>query len=171
MNFYLVVDGYNILNSWPELSKMMEDSIEDARDRLIHLLNNYAGYKHYKIILVFDGHKVKDNIGERYFNGKVEIIFSPYGISADHVIEKEVGKLLKENKVFVATSDKLQQEIIWSKGAYRVSSRELLGELEKTQKEFNELLERKSSGKRNYLEANLNKDVLAKLEKIRRKKH
>lgn len=171
MNFYLVIDGYNILNSWPELAKIMDESIEDARDRLIHLLNNYAGYKNYKIILVFDGHKVKDNLGERYMNGKVEVVFSPYGISADHVIEKEVDSLLKTHKVFVATSDKLQQEIIWSKGAYRVSSRELLAELERTQKEYREVMERKSTGKRNYLESNLNKDVLEKLEKLRRKKH
>jgi predicted RNA-binding protein with PIN domain len=82
-----------------------------------------------------------------------------------------VGSLLKTHKVFVATSDKLQQEIIWSKGAYRVSSRELLTELERTQKEYREVMERKSTGKRNYLESNLNKDVLEKLEKLRRKKH
>ncbi len=150
---------------------MMEESVEDARDRLIHIMNNYAGFKNYKIILVFDGHKVKDNVGERYLNGKVEVIFSPYGISADHVIEKEVGKLLKTHKVFVATSDKLQQEIIWSKGAYRVSSRELLKELEKTQKEYRDIIDKKTISKRNYLEANINKDILAELEKIRRKKH
>jgi len=171
LDFYLVVDGYNILNSWPELSKIMEESITDARDRLIHLLNNYAGYKKYKIILVFDGHKVKDNLGERFFDGEVEVIFSPFGVSADHVIEKEVGKLLKTHKVFVATSDKLQQEIVWSKGAYRISSRELLAELERSKKEYREVIEQKASRKRNYLELNVNQDILDKLEKIRRKKH
>lgn len=149
---------------------MMENSIEHARARLIHLLNDYAGYKGYKIILVFDGYKVKDNPGERFFVGKVEVVYSPYGVSADHVIEKEVDTLLKTAKVFVATSDKLQQEIIWSKGAYRVSSRELLIELKRTKKEYREVLERKNKGSKNYLEHNLDKDVLAELEKIRRKK-
>ena len=64
-----------------------------------------------------------------------------------------------------------QQEIIWSKGAYRVSSRELLKELEKTQKEYRDIIDKKTISKRNYLEANINKDILAELEKIRRKKH
>lgn len=150
---------------------MMEKSIEDARDELIHLLNDYVGYKNYRVILVFDGHKVKDNPGESYLDGKVEVIYSPSGVSADHVIEKEVGKLLKKYKVFVATSDKLQQEIIWSKGAYRLSSRELLEEIVRTQKEYKDLLARKNTSKRNYLEFNLNKEVLVELEKMRRKKH
>lgn len=166
-----MVDGYNILNSWPKLSELMEKNIQDARDELIHLLNDYVGYKACRVIVVFDGHKVKDNPGEIYLDGRVEVIYSPFGISADHVIEREVGNLLKEYNVIVATSDKLQQEIIWSKGAYRMSSRELLRELEETQKEYRKVIEKGNTGKRNYLERNLDKDVLAKLEKIRRKKH
>lgn len=150
---------------------MMETSIEDARDQLIHLLNDYVGYKNYRVILVFDGHKVKDNPGEFYLDGKVEVIYSPSGVSADHVIEKEVSKLLKKYKVFVATSDKLQQEIIWSKGAYRLSSRELLEELVRTKKEYKDVMAKKNKGKKNYLELNLNKEVLLDFEKMRRKKH
>lgn len=171
MDFILVIDGYNIMNSWPELAEMMKHSMEDARDRLIHILNNYAGYKKYKVLLVFDGHKAKNNLGERYVDHNVEVIFSPEGVSADHVIEKEVGTLLKTYKVFVATSDKLQQEIIWSKGAYRVSARELIKEIENTEKDYREKINPKITGKKNYLEANLNHDVLEALEKIRRKKH
>ncbi len=170
MNGYLVIDGYNILNCWPKLSEMMKESVEDARDRLIHILNNYAGFKKYQIILVFDGHKAKDNPGERRTHHNVEVIFSPEGITADHVIEKEVGKLLKTGQVFVATSDKLQQEIIWSKGAYRISARELVVEIENSQSEYRSLIDPKKTAKRNYLESNLDQEVLVALEKMRRKK-
>ncbi len=191
METYLLVDGYNIINAWPELLRLMEDCIEDARDRLIHLLNNYAGFKACKIIVVFDGHMVKDNRGERYLDNKVEVVFSPWGISADQIIEKEVGLLLKGARrekvlknlprgqvesqphsascqVFVATSDKLQQEIIWTKGAYRVSAPELLAEVEKANKEHKEIFDLKNPSRRNYLEANLDCKVRSQLEKIRR---
>lgn len=193
METYLLVDGYNIINSWPELLQLMEDCIEDARDRLIHLLNNYAGFKVCKIIVVFDGHMVKDNRGERYLDNQVEVVFSPWGISADQVIEREVGLLLKggrgkrgkslkdipqdqkqpqlnqlSRQVYVATSDKLQQEIIWTKGAYRLSAPELLAEVEKANKEHKEIFDLKNPGRRNYLEANLDCKVRDQLEKIRR---
>ena len=171
MDFYLVIDGYNILNSWTELAEIMKDSMEDARDRLIHILNNYAGYKKYRVIVVFDGHKVRNNPGEKIVYHNVEVIYSPEGITADQVIEKEVGKLLRTHKVFVATSDKLQQEIIWSKGAYRISARELIEEIRNTQKEYREKINVRNTGKKNYLESNLNSDILEALEKIRRKKH
>lgn len=168
MDSYLVIDGYNILNCWPKLAEMMRDSLEDARDRLVYLLNNYAGFKNYKIILVFDGHNVKDNRGERSFHHNVEVVFSPEGVSADRVIEKEVGRLLKNGQVFVATSDKLQQEIIWTKGAYRISARELVKDIEQAQAEYREIINPRRSLRRNYLESNLNQDVREALERIRR---
>ena len=169
METYLLVDGYNIINSWPELLRLMEDSIDHARDRLIHLLNNHAGFKECKIILIFDGHKVKDNRGQRYFENGLEIVFSPWAVTADQLIEKEVGRLLKEGKcVYVATSDKLQQEIIWTKGAYRVSARELLEDVERARQDYKEIFKRKNPVRRNYLEANLDGRVREELERIRR---
>ena len=48
----LLVDGYNVLGAWPELSK--GKPLADARDALIHRLHDYAGYSGQKVILVFD---------------------------------------------------------------------------------------------------------------------
>ena len=167
----LVVDGYNVINSWEYLSEIMKDSLEDARDALIRILQNYAGYKNRKVLLIFDGHKAKENTGSKYQEGNLEVVYTPEGTSADQHIEKEVGNLLRHYQVYVATSDKLQQEIIWSKGAYRISARELIGEISRTETEYREVLERKAGPKRNYLESNLSGPVRDQLEKMRRKKH
>jgi|GEM_PF-5662423 len=51
---YLLVDGYNVIYSWDDLRKISDESMSDARDRLINILCNYRGYKKNEVILVFD---------------------------------------------------------------------------------------------------------------------
>ena len=38
---YLLVDGYNIIHAWEDLKKiMLEQSLENARDKLVSILSN-----------------------------------------------------------------------------------------------------------------------------------
>ena len=39
----LVVDGYNVIGAWSDVSKK-EWSIDEARDQLIHILQDFSGY-------------------------------------------------------------------------------------------------------------------------------
>lgn len=41
----LLVDGYNIIHSWPELKELAKDNLDAARTRLIDIMCNYQGYK------------------------------------------------------------------------------------------------------------------------------
>ena len=34
MNEFLIVDGYNIIGAWPELSKLKDIDLEEARDQI-----------------------------------------------------------------------------------------------------------------------------------------
>lgn len=61
----IFVDGYNVVNSWPNLKFRKDFSFEAARQKLIDLLHNYAVYKSCKIILVFDAHKVPGSIEKK----------------------------------------------------------------------------------------------------------
>ena len=54
----IFVDGYNVINSWPNLKQIKDFSFEGARQTLIDKLHNYGVFKGCKIILVFDAHKV-----------------------------------------------------------------------------------------------------------------
>jgi predicted RNA-binding protein with PIN domain len=166
----LIVDGYNVINAWPELIKLKEESFEHARIRLIEILSNYSGYKGIRVIIVFDAHQVKGGLERKEYHGKIEVIFSEEGITADHVIERLISSFPNKNyKVFVATSDKTEQDMIWGKGAYRMSSRELLLEIEETSK-INKPFLKETQYKPYRLDHHLSDDIKVVLEKWRRGK-
>ena len=82
----LLVDGYNVLGAWPELSK--GKPLADARDALIHRLHDYAGYSGQRVILVFDAwqsDRMQRSIEER---GPLTVVFTQKGETADHYIER-----------------------------------------------------------------------------------
>lgn len=122
---YLLVDGYNIVFAWEELKLLAADNLDAARGRLLDILCNYQGYLGYPVIVVFDAYKVKGNPGEvtRYQN--LHVVYTKEAETADQYIEKTVHRIGRKYRVTVATSDALEQLIIWGQGAVRQSAREL----------------------------------------------
>ena len=46
MKEVLLVDGYNMIGAWPDLSQLKESNqMEEARDRLLQRLSNYSAYQ------------------------------------------------------------------------------------------------------------------------------
>lgn len=125
MEDYLIVDGYNIMNGWPELAALKEQSLEHARDKLVEIMGNFQALMGNRVVVVFDAHLVKGSAGNREHVGGVEVIFSREGETADSVIERLVGQLPPEAVVSVATSDWAEQRVVMGKGALRLSAREL----------------------------------------------
>ena len=163
MKEYLIVDGYNIIGAWPELQKLKETNLEDARDRLIEILTVYAALSKRKIILVFDAYLVKQNTGSQQMVQGIEVIYTRENVTADMAIERLCAQIPKHIKVFVATSDRLQQETIWGKGAFRISAMELKREINSTEKEHKPHYEPKAYVS-NRLEDHIDPDVRKKLE-------
>lgn len=170
MGEYLIIDGYNVINAWPDLIRLKEISFEHARLKLIDILSDYAGFRAIEIIIVFDAHQVKGGLGNKEEQVRLEIIYTPENNTADMVIERLVGELInkdEENKIYVATSDKVEQNIILGKGAYRISSRELLLEVQEAKRQSTGYYKQKNS--RPYsLDSHLDEDVRIRLEKMRR---
>ena len=127
---YLLVDGYNIIFAWEELREMARDNVEGARTKLMDILCNYQGYIQDTLILVYDAYKVKGNPGtvQRYHN--IHVVYTKEAETADQYIEKTVHQIGKKYQVTVATSDALEQVIIWGQGAARMSAQELRREVE-----------------------------------------
>lgn len=50
---HYIVDGYNVINLWPELAALRGD-LSEARDKLLHMLSEYGAYEQYDITVVFD---------------------------------------------------------------------------------------------------------------------
>ena len=137
---YLLVDGYNIIFAWDSLKALAQDSLEHARDRLLHLLQNYQGYRKCEVILVFDAYKIKGHGREIEQHGGVSVVYTKEAETADSYIERVSKQLLKENRVRVATSDGLEQLIILGNGAMRISAREFEAEMRAAEQEIRSLI-------------------------------
>ena len=133
---YLLVDGYNIIFSWPELKSLSDKNLDAARGRLMDILCNYQGYKGMVVILVFDAYKVRGGRGEVQKYNNIHVIYTKEAETADQYIEKAVHAIGKKHDVTVATSDGLEQMIIWGDGAKRLSANELKNEIDNTENEI-----------------------------------
>ena len=168
---FLLVDGYNIIHSWDDLSELCEVSLESARQKLMDIMSNYQGYRnHITVIVVFDGYLVKGNIGTVMEYNNIYVVFTKEAETADHFIEKTVHSLPKECRVRVATSDGLEQLIILGSGAARMSARELKNEINSVNADIRETFIENKPAKNNLLMDNLDEKTRNWLEQMRRMK-
>ena len=140
---YVLVDGYNILFAWDELSAIARDNLDAARHILMNLLCNYQAYRGCALILVFDAYKVPEGLGsvEKYHN--IHIVYTKQAETADQYIERVTYALAgRRRRVRVATSDNLEQLIILGHGAERVSAQSFHDEVQAVQAEISRLVQR-----------------------------
>ena len=91
------------------------------------------GTRHYRnitVIVVFDAYKVKGKQREVMEYNNIFVVFTKEAETADQYIEKTVHKMGREHEVTVATSDALEQVIIFGQGASRMSAGGLKEEIE-----------------------------------------
>lgn len=167
MDEYLLIDGYNIIFAWDELNELASADLNAARIALQEELCNYQGFKKINVIVVYDGHKVKDNKGSNmpYYN--IDIVFTKEAQTADTYIETVSKQLAKNAKVTVATSDRIEQMIIIGDGAFRLSASDLKAELEATKQLMKEKHIEKLPSQQNMLFDHASKELAALLEKMR----
>lgn len=165
---YLLVDGYNIIFGWEELSSLARLDIGAARGRLMDILCNYQGYRKVELILVFDAYKVEGNPGSAQDYHNIHVVYTKEAETADQYIEKVTHRIARKNRVTVATSDALEQVIILGQGAQRMSAQGLRQEVESANIEIRgELADRRIHGTKNYLLKQLPEDMAKKLEDMR----
>ena len=121
---YLLIDGYNMLFAWSEKELTDADSINLAKNTLIERLVNYSATTDEEVILVFDAYKVKGGVGSVEKVRNLSIVYTKEAQTADSYIEKTAKELTKNYRVRVATSDRMEQIIIFSGGATRISEKE-----------------------------------------------
>lgn len=163
----LVVDGYNIIGAWDELKILKQKDFDQARNRLIEILEEYRFLTKNRVIVVFDALYVK-GLGNRHAINEVEVIYTREDETADECIERLVRSLKKvDNQVYVATSDYMEQRTIFSRGALRKSARELQMDLASMKTQINEQLDHFQQNKpRGTIQ--FDKEVKERLEQLRR---
>lgn len=146
----LFIDGYNIINSWNSLKNLSIDELEESRRVLIDILMEFKHYTPEGVVLVFDSYNVKS---DRQFVMEKDliIVYTRELETADHFIERFVEKYSKKKKIRVATSDKLEQDIILGKGATRISAKELEYEIENFHRELKKISDNKKTKNKRHL--------------------
>ena len=167
---YLLVDGYNIIFAWEELSELAKVNIDGARYRLMDILCNYQGYKKCTLIVVFDAYKVEGNTGEAIKYHNIHVVYTKEAETADQYIEKLAHKIGPRYRVTVATSDGLEQLIIRSQGCLLLSARDLKEEVDYVESliadEQGRLKSQQRNGK-NYLLSHADGELREYLETVR----
>jgi len=166
----LIVDGYNVIN----VRKPVRESLvlEDARRKLTDRLHDYAGWSGQEIILVYDAWLSDRMQRSEEVRGPLKVVFTKKGETADCYIERLCDELeddisLRRAQVRVATSDLIEQTIAFGRGAERVSSRELLLELDMAREDRGPRVV--STAKRTTtVEDRLPADIRIKLEQMRK---
>jgi predicted RNA-binding protein with PIN domain len=168
MEEFLIVDGYNIIGAWPDLQKLKDTELEEARDKLIHTLAEYQSFSGMKVYLVFDAYKIP-GLGKKYLQSKLRVLYTKEKETADELIERLVTQIMGRRKqIYVATSDMIEQHVIFGKGALRLPAGELLVKIQQSQKELRMKIREEASSKRNTFDNNLKNDIKEVFEKWRR---
>lgn len=165
---YLIVDGYNIINAWPELKELSKHNINLARDKLVEIMAEYQAYKGVKVIVVFDGHLVKGNSGSELTVYGVQVVYTKEHETADSYIERKVKIMAPRALVKVATSDRAEQQTILAMGGIRISASELHSLVESTEGDIKMKFLDKGPDRINTVDSNLSPEIIQKLQKWRK---
>lgn len=164
---YLLVDGYNIIFAWEELSDLAAVSIDAARYKLMDILSNYQGFRKICVIVVFDAYKVPGGVEkvQKYHN--INVVYTKEAETADQYIEKVAIRIGRRYRTTVATSDGVIQLIIRSQGCILWSARDFREEIERVGRLISEEKGKHTGSAKNYLFLHADEETRKYLEDVR----
>ena len=107
---------------------------------------------------------------KKIVNKNISVVFTRDGETADSYIEKKVNALGRKREIVVVTSDSLEQQTVFQRGAVRMSSLEFYNEVNKVEKSIKIKTDKNKSTHRNSISDNIDEKTAKMLEEIRRSK-
>jgi predicted RNA-binding protein with PIN domain len=166
-----IVDGYNFLFNYYSTKEVSSEQIEFFRDELLSDLIQYKNYNNCSMMVVFDAKHGDKFAQSRETIDGIKIIYSKGGETADSIVERIVHSNEKYDRIFVITSDYLQQKVVFKENVYRRSIREFAIELSDFKKRITAKVSEqrvKTSHSFYSLENRLEKSTREKLDKMRK---
>src|SRR5882672_3552845 len=108
----ILVDGFSLLHSWPELASGKPRHSSAAREELISRLTQYHDACGTPLTIVFDGADAKPEMDQTPSTPEVEILYSRTGQTADQIIERAAYRLKSYGEVLVVTDDLAERETV-----------------------------------------------------------
>jgi predicted RNA-binding protein with PIN domain len=112
----ILIDGYSLLHSWPELAPGKARHSAAARDELIHHLTLYRDAVGTPITIVFDGANADRRLSTIESTSDVEILYSRAGQTADQIIERVTHRLSPYGEVLAVTDDNAERDTVIAMG-------------------------------------------------------
>ena len=102
---YYLIDGYNVINAWPELIRL-RSNLDEARDVLIRILTEYGAFENYEMTVVFDAFATDEEEHALEISSRMRVIYTATGETADSCIERLAYTAVRMGReVHVVTSD------------------------------------------------------------------
>ena len=118
-----LIDGYNVMHAMDDVPL---NDLTMAREKVIDLVCDFAGYVSAMCVLVFDAYlqdASRTSVSQR---DNITIVYTRNRQTADMYIEEKSKELKDKYRIIVVTSDALEQLSVFSSDAFRLSSREFL---------------------------------------------
>lgn len=131
----LLIDGYNLIHSDEYLKDLSKKDMGGARDQLLERLCNYAAYTGTETVVVFDAYNVAGGEGYEEDHLGVRVIYTAEDEPADIRIGM-ITNTIRNRTIYVVSSDVLVQQDSFEHGALRISSREFMSMLARTEEEI-----------------------------------
>jgi uncharacterized protein len=170
----LIVDGYNTVHAWPSLRTVLSaHGLEEARRRLVRALAEFGAAGKVDVTVVFDAPRGTGRAATEEIVDGVHVRFTGGHDSADHVIERLAYLATRggpATDVVVATSDRLQRDMVRAMGVTTMDARTLEEEVRATAQGTDATARalRDQAGHARRIEHHLPPDVRERLERMRR---
>jgi predicted RNA-binding protein with PIN domain len=107
------------------------EKYNQVREALISDVAAFAGSEYQSVTVVFDAAQNAESAGKVQRVGRVKVVFSPYGSTADKVIEKLAHDAREANfEVLVVTSDATIQDTVFGGMVTRMSANGFSNEID-----------------------------------------
>jgi predicted RNA-binding protein with PIN domain len=134
----ILVDGYSLLHSWPELAAGYAPYSAQAREALIERLTVYQQVTTTPITVFFDGSGAPAGLGRKASDTGIEVLYSRAGQTADQMIERAAHRFAPYGEVLAVTDDVAERETVISLGGLASSCLNFVTTVENTLSELAE---------------------------------
>jgi uncharacterized protein len=128
----ILVDGYSLLHSWPELAPGRPRHSAAAREELIHRLTLYRDAIGTPITIVFDGAGARGGQADVESTPELEILYSRAGQTADDIIERVTHRMSAYGEVLAVTDDNAERDTVIALGGMASSCLNFIQTVEST---------------------------------------
>ncbi len=128
----ILIDGYSLLHSWPQLAPGKPRHSAAAREELIRRLTQYQDATGTPITVVFDGTGAGIGTDTAVKGSEVEVLYSRAGRTADDLIERAAHRFQAYGEVLAVTDDHAERETVLSVGGLASSCWNFIQTVEST---------------------------------------